>query len=365
MIDIVNGINHYQGAFYDVDNNALLQSRREGIIHANEQNKIAQQAATELAGAINALDIHEDYRYKKVQLLNALDNTINTTLQDYAGNLRYGVNQLMQMSRDIMTSPEITGLVETNRQYKEWKAGIKARTDISDDIKEMYIDKNPYVFKEQYKTDEEGNEEIVGYDDWKPNSNPVQQLNLNELNLIALRYINPDMSRNAIITYYDENGYILTGDDIINAKAYQINNQTIQEISRDKILAALSAAYASNPAVKASMEQDYELARWKYEKTGVDLYGYVDNNGLFKSAEKYKNNIFENIVKAFKYKNVINDYGGVAGFGGSGSESNTNGNNTNNIIIREEPVVQVGSIRTDVRDINQVNQEIINALDAM
>lgn len=311
MLDIVNAINQYQGSFYNVDNSRLLQSRKEAISYSNEQNQIAQQAATELAGAINALDINENYRYKKTELLNALNSTINNTLQNYSGNLRYGTEQLMQMSRDIMTSPEITGLVETNKQYKEWKAGIEARKDISDDIKAMYIEKNPYYFQEQFKTDnngnyvvdENGNTIIVGYNDWKPNNNPVEQMDYNIMIKTALPYINPNAGSNETIIYYkkDDTGKMIMTNDPSEAKFYSVNGRGYQEITSADVELSLIQAYLANPKFAASLNQDYELAKWKAEK-GNDIYGYKNLDGTTKTKEEYMLGMFENITKTYSYK---------------------------------------------------------------
>lgn len=346
MIDIVNGINHYQGAFYDVDNNALLQSRRENIIHDNEQNKIAQQAATELAGAINSLDIHEDYRYKKAELLNVLDNTINTTLQDYAGNLRYGVNQLMQMSRDIMTSPEITGLVETNKQYKQWKAGIQARNDISDDIKEMTISKNPYNFELIYKKDgngveildEEGNKEITGYKDWVPTTYPVKQMNLNDIATTGLRYLTASTTGTYGVTYYDQNGDIMNKDNFnpFNVSSYKTSTTDTTTLTKADVIKALNTAFDAEPNMRASIMQDYEVEVWKYNqiKNSGDIEAinnfkklspFIDDNGNPIDPKTYVNTIFNDIAETYSFTNKTSrgSFISPSGDNGGGGDNTT------------------------------------------
>ena len=362
MIDIVNGINHYQGAFYDVDNNALLQSRREGILYANEQNKIAQQAATELAGAINSLDIHEDYRYKKAELLNVLDNTINTTLQDYAGNLRYGVNQLMQMSRDIMTSPEITGLVETNKQYKQWKASIQARNDISDDIKEMIIAKNPYNFELIYKkdgdgneiVDEEGNKEIIGYKDWKSNKDPVKQMSLNDIATTGLRYLTTTTTGTYGITYYDKDGNIMTSNNFnpFNVSAYKTSTTDTTKLTKEDVILSLNTAFDAEPNMRASIMQDYELEVWKYQQVKnsrdteainkfKELSPFIGDDGNPISLRQYINTIFNNIAETYSFTNKISrgSFSGLSG--GSGNNGNSESGD-----LRSTPPIQQGSIKT-------------------
>lgn len=316
MIDIINSVKHYQPVFWDVDNSRLLESNRSNILYANEQNEKAQQASTDLMAAINQLDINEDYRYVKDELFNELDGIINSTLQNYGGNLRYAINDIQSMSRDILSSPKITGLVETNQQYKKWKAEIEGRNDISDDIKAMYIDKNPYVFTEQYKTDDKGNDivdkngnkEIIGYDDWKPNSNPVQQIDYNTYNKIALDFINNEKKTFQIVEYLDENRNVIPKEELEKngykgAVYYRINGGTEEEVTDKRIVDALSAAFKSNPNIEASLQQDYDVALWKTKK-GKDVYGFKNSDGSFKSPEEYKLEIFQNIVDAYGYKNT-------------------------------------------------------------
>lgn len=316
MIDIVNSVKHYQPVFWDVDNSRLLESHRSNILYANEQNEKAQQASTELMAAINQLDINENYRYVKDELFNELDGIINSTLQNYGGNLRYAINDIQSMSRDILKSPKITGLIETNQQYKKWEQEVRNRDDISDDIKAMYIDKNPYYFQEQYKTDNEGNDiidakgnkQIIGYYDWKPNGNPVQQIDLNTYNNIALEYISGETKTWQVVEYLDENKKVIPKEEIekngyTRAVYYRINGGSEEEITDKRVIKALLAAFMSNPNIEASLQQDYDVAKWKSQK-GKDVYGFKKQDGSFKSPEEYKLEIFQHIVDAYGYKNT-------------------------------------------------------------
>lgn len=311
MIDIVNGINQYQGSFYNIDNSGLLQARKEAILYANEQNEKAQQASTDLMAAINQLDINEDYRYVKDELFNELDGIINSTLQNYGGNLRYAINDIQSMSRDILSSPKITGLVETNQQYKKWKAEIEGRKDISDDIKQMTIEKNPYNFSLQYRKDSEenqildddGNPIVVGYNDWKPTTHPVEQMDYNTMIRTGLSYINPNAGSNETIIYYkkDDTGKMVMTNDPSEAKFYSINGRGYQEITTADVELSLIQAYVANPKFAASLNQDYELAKWKAEK-GNDIYGYKNLDGSIKSKKEFIAEMFNNITSTYGYK---------------------------------------------------------------
>lgn len=363
MIDIVNSVQHYQPVFWNVDNSGLLESRRAAIEHDNTENKIAQEAATELAGAINSLDINENYRYVKTELFNQLDGLINSTLQNYNGSLRYAVNDLMTISRDVLKSPKITGLVETNQQYKKWEQELRARTDISDDIKEMIISENPYTFNLKYKKDGRGNDIVdtngnkieIGYDDWEPTTYAVKQYDLNEYFKAGLSYINGQQKSSQYITYYDADHNIITGDDITNARYYSVNGDVEEEITDERIASALYAAFAGNSQVHASIMQDYKLAKWKYNNDD-NTYGFTKEDGTLKSPNEYIVDLLTNIADAHGYKNTSKIRGHLQAL-----ISYTKANNVGGGTIttdRDTPAIQAGNIHiTESPATDEVIQE--------
>ena len=366
MIDIVNSVKHYQPVFWDVDNSRLLESHRSNILYANEQNEKAQQASTELMAAINQLDINENYRYVKDELFNQLDGLVNSTLQNYGGNLRYAINDIASMSRDILKSPKITGLVETNQQYKQWEQELKARTDISDDVKEMIISENPYSFNLKYKKDARGNDIVdvngnkieVGYDDWKPTTYAVKQYDLNDYFKVALSYINSQQKSNQYITYYDENHNIITGDNITNARYYSVNGNVEEEITDERIASALYAAFAGNSQIHASIMQDYKLAKWKHNNNNDNTYGFEKEDGTLKTANEYIVDLLTNIANAHGYKNTSTIRGYLQALISYDKANATNKNGTS-VGVRSTPPVQHGNV-THVDDPtgNANNQDI-------
>jgi hypothetical protein len=386
MIDIVNSLQHYQPVLWNVDNSGLLESKRSVIQHDNEANKIAQQSATELMGAINKLDIHEDYRHVKHELYNELDGVINSTLQNYNGSLRYAINDLMSFSRDILASHKITGLVETNQQYKTWKAGIEARNDISDDIKEMVIAKNPYNFELTYKknakgeeiVDAAGNKEAIGYKDWVPTTHPVKQMSLNDIALIGLRYLNPSSSGTYGITYYDAEDNVIQGESFNASKvaAYKTSTTDTVILTQAEVLKALYAAYDAEPNMKASIMQDYEVEMWKYNqllesgdtdaiKSFQKLSPFIDENNNPVNPEQYKENVLKSISETYSFTNSTTR-GGFAGASGGGG----GGNKAKNITVRDVTYTLGNGIYYDSSgnqlDLNGLTyDEIMNVYDQM
>ena len=317
MIDIVNGINQYQGSFYNVDNSGLLQARKEAILYDNEQNQIAQKAATELASAIGNLKFHNSMASEKQKLTSDLDSMIDNTLQNYAGSLRYGVNNIMQMSRDLVTDEKIKGLLETNKQYEEWVAAVKENKYIDEDTKEFILN-SPY---NQYHFDatvvnEDGtqsvingwktgdNDNIIGYKNWQAGREPVTQRNYLEFAINVLKTLDTDNNQYTVRKFYDANNNELKGEDILNAAYYIDNGNTKVVLTEQKIKDAIENAINSDLSIQASLRQDYDKAKYFRDK-GDDRYGVGVGTNSVLSPEGYKNKIFSGFASTYGIENTV------------------------------------------------------------
>lgn len=317
MIDIVNGINQYQGSFYNIDNSGLLQARKEAILYDNEQNQIAQKAATELASAIGNLKFHNSMAAEKQKLTSDLDSMIDNTLQNYAGSLRYGVNDIMQMSRDLVTDEKIKGLLETNKQYEEWVAAVKENKYIDEDTKEFILNSpdNQYHF-DATVVNEDGtqsvingwktgdNNNIIGYKNWQAGREPVTQRNYLEFAINVLKTLDTDNNQYTVRKFYDANGNELKDEAILNAAYYVDNGNTKVVLTEQKINDAIENAINSDLSIQASLRQDYDKAKYFRDK-GDDRYGIGVGTNSVLSPEGYKNKIFSGFAPTYTIKNTV------------------------------------------------------------
>lgn len=317
MIDIVNGINQYQGSFYNIDNSGLLQARKEAILYDNEQNQIAQKAATELASAIGNLKFHNSMAAEKQKLTSNLDNMIDATLQNYAGNLRYGVNNIMQMSRDLVTDEKIKGLLETNKQYEEWVAAVKENKYIDEDTKEFILNSpdNQYHFDaivvnnddtqsviNGWKTGDNNN--VIGYKNWQAGREPVTQRNYLEFAVNVLKTLDTNNNQYTVRKFYDANGNELKDAAILNAAYYVDNGNTKVVLTEQKIKDAIENAINSDLSIQASLRQDYDKAKYFRDK-GDDRYGVGVGTNSVLSPEGYKNKIFSGFAPTYAIENTV------------------------------------------------------------
>lgn len=314
MIDIVNSVKHYQPVFWDVDNSRLLESNRSNIEYNNQANAAAQQASIELSSAINDLDLNEKDQYIKNDLYNELETMTNNVLQSYGGNIKYAMQDISNMSKKIISDPNIAGRIDSNRRHREYIESIKSRDDINDDVKQMIIEKNPYTFTPIYKKDSDGNDtnEIETYERWKPSKYAVKQISDKELISTALGYITHDQSNITIPYFYtkkENGGYErisnINNVDITKPLFYIDETNNYVRLEPEMLWKGLYQAM-EDPTIRASLKQDYELAVWKSDKDINNpykhLYGYYTKEGDTKTPTEYIFDRFSNFVDTYSFE---------------------------------------------------------------
>lgn len=327
MIDIISSVQQFAPTLYSADNSRYLESQRYMLKTIDESNLAAQNAATQLASAIGALDFNESERWYKDKLLNDYDAMINGALDKYSGNLRLAMNDIAAKSRELSTSPDVLGRVQTNEQYKEWKQGIEKRQDISQDVKDYIIATNPYHFELQTAEvkdengnpvlDEKGNAvtKVIGYKDFE-GKEPVSQYTDMDINKQILSVLNPDINSGNTITLYgkDENGnYVPT--DFGNAEYYINSKGQTEKLTTEKINEAIKLAI-SDPNIDASLRQDYDVTvnKYKDDTQGFILGGedysvrngkIVDKQGKEITYKEYEFLRFKDIAKTYGYTKYI------------------------------------------------------------
>lgn len=314
MIDVINSVKHYQPVFWDVDNSRLLESNRSNIEYNNQANVAAQQASIELSSAINALDLNEKDQYIKNDLYNELETMTNDVLKNYGGNIKYAMQYISNMSKKIINDPNIAGRIDSNRRHREYIESIKSRDDISDDVKQMIIEKNPYTFTPIYKKDVEGNNtnEIETYKRWEPSKYAVKQFSDKELITTALGYITHEQSNTTIPYFYikkENGGYErisnINNVDITKPLFYIDETNNYVRLEPEMLWKGLYQAM-EDPSIRASLKQDYELAKWQSDKDINNpykyLYGYYTKEGDSKSPTEYIFDRFSNFVDTYSFE---------------------------------------------------------------
>ena len=233
----------------------------------------------------------------------ALLNSINKTIEDNTlyGNSYAALDDIVKQSGDISSNPGVLGRIKAQQEYSTFNAQIDARNDISDDVKRYSKAMNPYYYQD--KLDDKGN--VIGGSEWKPTFSPVKSYDLNDIFTRALQYIKPDQGSYEKTQFIDANGNVTSkytpGGSVAR---YNTLTQSWEKLSEDKIRTAVTAVMNANPAIAASLYQDYDVEKWKYNNKEVTS-GYLNQDGSQKTFAQYLEDKIAPFARAAAYNKTV------------------------------------------------------------
>lgn len=233
----------------------------------------------------------------------ALLNSINKTIEDNTlyGNSYAALDDIVKQSGDISSNPGVLGRIKAQQEYSTYNAKVDARNDISDDVKRYSKAMNPYYYQD--KLDDKGN--VIGGSEWKPTFNPVKSYDLNDIFARALQYIKPDQGSYEKTQFIDANGNVTSkytpGGSVAR---YNTFTQSWEKLSEDKIRTAVNAVMNANPAITASLHQDYDVEKWKYDNKEATS-GYLNQDGSQKTFDQYLEDKIAPFARAAAYNKTV------------------------------------------------------------
>ena len=258
-------------------------------------NKEALQKQSELRTAIANLDLNEAEDGYKQQLYDDITKTIDDNAIE--GNAYYALDDIIKKQGDIASNPGLIGRLKAQQAYKQYRAEIDARKDISDDTKTWAKEINPYQYQD--KIDETtGN--VIGGTEWKPIITPVEDIDMNKVYALASQYIRPKKSNWESTTFVDENGNVSK----TYKPGYFVLNEITgnkEEVTKEMVDNAINMAINANPEIEASMKQSFEVAKWKYSKGDINNNLAYDNTGKLKSYNQYRNDLIDPYINQMIY----------------------------------------------------------------
>lgn len=267
------------------------------------QQTAQQQSAIDMALAQLPVNAAEDeWRYN---LGNDIRNRIDAVENP---NDKYLMS--VKAAGELLSRPDVIGRIRAQAEYDNFVKQTQARTDIGEDVKDWAIKNNPYTYTD--KTDSRGN--IIGGSTWAPNRTPVRTVGLNELINQAKAWINADVGGGVTdISVIDENGNptndITKGYFGLN---YKKNGQW-EKLSSEKVQQAINAAIESTPGAKESLQQDYDVAKWKYdnmtpeEKQNLVGSDITDDRGFLLTPQEYVVKKVTPAIAAMQYSKQYSD----------------------------------------------------------
>ena len=264
-----------------------LQQRHD--LAVEKENLIQQQFA--------ALDLNSAEDEWRANKMNELQTMINdASINGFKG---YALNDIITKGTKMLTGADVRGRLKAQQQYKQYIEDLDKRTDLSEDYKNVFKEINTYSYQD--KLDANGN--IIGGTDWKPTKEAVSEIPLINILKGGIELAAKDAGRSNITRFLDKNGKVITdptSDNIFDGQVYNTTTNQWESLSRDKIMKGIQAYIETTPGIKASLEQDYDVAIYKQKKYGVNS-DVEDKNGVTLSPEQYLQKRLEPGIQAAIY----------------------------------------------------------------
>lgn len=231
--------------------------------------------------ALQELPLHPNEDAWVAQQGQAIQSAFNDNLN--YGNAAAALDDLVRVWGDIKSNPGMKGRLRANQEYQNYMTNLEANKTLDEDTKAYYREKNKYYYQDTY--DKNGN--IIGGTEWKPLEREVDTIPMHEIYNQALKWAATEKGGGNSVTFLDANGNP-TKDvrQSATGEIYTSVSGNWVKLGKDKLMAAVNAAIESIPGAKASIAQDYKIAKWKYDEYGTNS-DVTDKSGYLLTPEQY------------------------------------------------------------------------------
>lgn len=273
----------------------------------DEKAKESLQTQNQIKTALANLDINAAEDSWKAGYVRNIQNQLDDAAMygDYSRSL----NTARELAGQVASDPAVLGRVRAQTAYKTFMDNLDKRQDITQDVKNWAKDNNPYHYQDQ--VDKEGH--IIGGTNWEPNRTPVSTVDLSNLMTKAKQWVAVHKGNGVSdIKFVDADGN-LTSDPGKNVYGLAYKKSGNWEYVSEKDLNdALTSAIDTTPGARASLQQDYEVALWKYNKMTPEekkknIDSDITENGLLLNPEEYLAKRIKPGIHAMSYYNSGSD----------------------------------------------------------
>jgi hypothetical protein len=258
--------------------------------------------AIDTASAVEAelakLDLNEAEDEWRQQQVNKIKSAI--TNNSTYGNAYGALDDVIRENGSIMSNSGMIGRLRAQQDYKKYIDNLEKRTDIPEDYKAYFKEQNTYNYKDI--TDSKGN--IIGGSKWNPAVQEVSTVPMSQLLDKALQWAAKESGGGSQTRWLDSQGKVT--NDItksVTGEIYSSATNKWERLSKDKLAAAVAAVIENTPGAKASLDQDYKIAKWKYDKSGGNNPDITNKDGILLTPEEYLNKRIDPFYKAATYYN--------------------------------------------------------------
>lgn len=284
-----------------------LDAFAKSLDKIDERAKQALAQRTQIAVALGQLNLNSTDEEFRANYIRDIQQQLDEAA--IGGDYSQTLQQATLLASKVASDPAIIGRVKANAAYEEFKKNIQNRNDITQDVKDYALANNPYHYEDKY--DEQGH--LIGGSTWEPNKIPVSTVDLSNLMTKAKQWVAVHKGSGVSdIKYVDADGN-LTSDPGKNVYGLAYKKSGSWEYVSEKDLNdALKSAIDTTPGARASLQQDYEVALWKYNKMTPEekkknIDSDITENGLLLSPEEYLAKRVKPGIHAMSYYNSGSD----------------------------------------------------------
>lgn len=284
-----------------------LDAFAKSLDKIDERAKQALAQRTQIAVALGQLNFNSTDEEFRVNYIRDIQQQLDEAA--IGGDYSQTLQQATLLAGKVASDPAIIGRVKANAAYEEFKKNIQNRNDITQDVKDYALANNPYHYEDKY--DEQGH--LIGGSTWEPNKTPVSTVDLSNLMTKAKQWVAVHKGSGVNdIKYVDADGN-LTSDPGKNfyGLAYK-KSGSWEYVSEKDLNDALNSAIDTTPGARASLQQDYDVALWKYNKMTPEekkknINSDITENGLLLTPEEYLAKRVKPGINAMSYYNSDSD----------------------------------------------------------
>lgn len=264
--------------------------------------------ALEKKGAIEAalaqLEMNPQEDKFKQQYIQSIKDQINSYAQ--FGDYSQALDAATELAGSALSNPMILGRVRAQAAYKQFTDTINKRQDISQDTKNWALAQNPYNYKDTF--DEHGN--VIGGNEWTSAINPVSTPDLNKILMeVKQAVVTHHGSSDGAVKFVDANGQLT--DDVsqgVFGLAYQKGSEWTY-VDEKEVREILDSVIKSTPDAAAGLQQDYDVALWKYnnmtdKQKAENVDSFITTDGKLLNPTEYLEKRIKGFVKGISYRDV-------------------------------------------------------------
>lgn len=294
-------INFYTPTFRQQVNPIDLNVLAKTYNTLEQGHQQAIQTKSQIDAQLAQLDLNEAEDAWRQEQLNKVRNALTENMQ--YGNAYSSLDDIVGTYGDITSSPGMIGRLRAQQDYKTYMNNLDKRNDLSEDYKNYYRAVNKYNYQDI--TDKNGN--VVGGTKWTPTDREVSEVPMNQILNQALQWAAKEQGGGSQTRWLDASGKVT--DDItksVTGEIYSHSKGQWQRLSKAKLAEAVKAVIENTPGAKASLDQDYKIAKWKYDQNGSNP-DITDKNGILLTPEQYLAKRIDPFYNAATFYNQTSD----------------------------------------------------------